>query len=337
MSASLVARAGLTVVAVLAACGPAAAGELPGAPPNSIGVRLLGSSSSAAPDARSHSYIVERAAPGTSIRRQIEITNTTASIASVAVYAAAARVLRGTFLFAPGRTQNALSRWAVMNRRTLHVPPGQSASETVTVKIPRRSASGERFAVVWAEIASRAPTTAGLKLVSRVGVRMYITVGAGGGGSAHDFSIGPLVATRTAAGEPLVTSDITNAGAGGLSLRGSLTLVHGPGGLRAGPYPVALRTPLEAGASRVLRVRLDKQLPLGPWLARIELGSGHSKRTMSASITFPPAALSASGERSSNAWIASRSAIAIGALILLAAAIFASRRRARGRPHDIAA
>ena len=62
---------------------------------------------------------------------------------------------------------------------------------------------------------------------------------------------------------------------------------EGPGGLRAGPFPVKLGAALPPGNSRVVTVRLDKRLPRGPWHAQIRLRSGFLQRGASATLTFP--------------------------------------------------
>ena len=87
------------------------------------------------------SYIVERVAPGTTVRRRIEITNTTSSTADIAIYPAAAD-LRGTFRFASGHGRNELSSWTSASQLVLRLAPGTRAVETVTIVVwsERRSA-----------------------------------------------------------------------------------------------------------------------------------------------------------------------------------------------------
>ena len=56
----------------------------------SIGIRLVDVPADSRDDSRARSYIVDRIAPGATIRRRVEITNTSRSTALVALYPAAA-------------------------------------------------------------------------------------------------------------------------------------------------------------------------------------------------------------------------------------------------------
>src|SRR4029077_12129575 len=125
----------------------------------------------------------------------------------------------------------------------MHLRPGANAFETVTINVPKTASVGERYAVVWAEVSAPAPRAGGVTLVNRVGVRMYCFIGPGGAPPAN-FVIGSLTAQRAASGEPLVLATVHNSGERTLDISGSLTLSAGPGGLRAGPFPVKLGTAL---------------------------------------------------------------------------------------------
>lgn len=80
---------------------------------------------------------------------------------------------------------------------------------------------------------------------------------------------------------------VHNTGGRPLGISGNLSLAAGPGGLRAGPFPVTLGSALAPGDSGSVTVRLDTRLPDGPWLARIQLSSGLIHRASVATITFP--------------------------------------------------
>ena len=179
-----------------------------------IGIRLVDVPTESRGDPLARSYIVDRLAPGTSIQRRVEITNSTRSPAEVAVYPAAANLRRGTFGFAPGHSRNELSNWTSVSRDVLRLPPGSKAFQTVTINVPKDASSGERYAVIWAEVSAPTPTQGGVTLVNRVGVRMYLSVGPGGAPPAN-FTIGSLSAERSKTGEPLVVarSSTTPAGA----------------------------------------------------------------------------------------------------------------------------
>jgi hypothetical protein len=71
------------------------------------------------------SYILDWLAPGTTIQRRIDVSNSTHSDARFAVYPAATGLSRGNFSFASGHSRNELSRWTTVDHSTLHLPPGR--------------------------------------------------------------------------------------------------------------------------------------------------------------------------------------------------------------------
>lgn len=171
----------------------------------------------------------------------------------------------------------------------------------MTVSVPRLASPGERHAVVWAELAAAA--TSGVRLVNRVGIRLYLTVGAGGSAPV-DFAIGRLSAVRSIGGAPVVHTTVRNSGSRTLVIAGSLTLSNGPGGTNAGPFAATLTPALSPGSSAQLRVRLDRRLPLGPWRARLRLHSGTLKREAVATLSFPrvQAVVAAAPAASNGGW-----------------------------------
>jgi hypothetical protein len=279
--------AAITVPASSAGATPPreAAVPLGGADAGGIGIRLVGVPA-AVRDPLAHSYIVGRLEPGTSIRRRVEISNSTGSIANVSVYAAAASLRRGDFAFAPSHSRNELSGWTSVDHAVLRLQPRSSALETLTIETPKNASPGAHYAVVWAEISAPAPTAGGVTLVNRVGVRMYISIGHGSALPAN-FTIGALTAKRSAAGGSRVVAEIRNSGRRTLEVGGYLTLANGPGGLRAGPFPVNLKTALAPKQSELAIVRLDNRLPRGPWHVHLVLSSGRIHREATATIRFP--------------------------------------------------
>jgi hypothetical protein len=254
-----------------------------------IGIRLVGAPAPSSTDPRSRSYIIDHTAPGATLRRRVEISNSTGSAVDVAVYPAAAGLRRGAFGFAPGRARDELSSWATVERDRLHLLPGTSAFETVTIAVPKDASIGQRYAVVWAEVSSRAPAIGGVTLVNRVGVRIYLSIGPGGAPRAN-FDVRSLVAKRSAAGVPFIVARIHNSGGRILNVSGYLTLSKGPGGLRAGPFPVEVAAGLGPGYTEPATVRLDRRLPRGPWRADLRLRSGFVERAAAATIVFPSVA-----------------------------------------------
>lgn len=293
-----------------------------------IGVRLVEVSASSRNDPLARSYIVDRVPPGTTIRRRIEISNTTGLTADVAIYPAAAGVRKGNFGFASGHTRNELSSWTSVTRNALSLPPNTSALETVTIKVPRLASAGERYAVVWAEVSAPTSAAHAVKLVNRVGVRLYLSVGPGGAPPAN-FAIASLSAERSATGAPLVLASVYNTGRRTLTISGTLKLANGPGGLRAGPFAVKLAPTLAPGNSEPATVVLDKRLPRGPWRAQLRLTSGFIERSAVATITFPRAAATTTPARSSHLTLvvsALLALLAVGALALVRSRRLASTR-----------
>ena len=281
----------LSVVAGIMVTATSALAALPQqamASSGSIGVRLLDVPADSPDGSRARSYIVEQVAPGTTVRRRIEISNTTTSAADIAIYPAAAD-LRGTFQFASGHSRNELSSWTSVSELVLRLAPGTKAVETVTIEVPKQASSGERYAVVWAEVSAPAAVAGGVTLVNRVGVRMYVSVGPGGA-PPTTFAISSLTAERSASGKPLVVATVRNSGRRAIDITGNLTLDRGPGGLRAGPFPAMLASALGPNDSARVTVPLGKQLPRGPWRVHLRLKSGLIERVAVATITFPPVA-----------------------------------------------
>ena len=256
------------------------------APPGGIGIRLVALPTGPGSEPLARLYIIDRLAPGTSVRREVEVSNSTRSIADIAVYTAGASLGRDGFTFAPGRVQDQLSSWTSVSRDVLRLRPGTDAVETVTLSGPKDAPSGEKYAVVWAQVSAPSSAHRRLLLVNRVGIRMYISVGLGGT-PPPNFTVGRLAAERSKTGEPFVAVTIHNRGVGPLDISGSLTLSDGPGGVRGGPYPVTLASPLDPGRSEQATAVLGKQLPDGPWKAAISLISGLTVRSATATVTFP--------------------------------------------------
>lgn len=249
--------------------------------PGGIGVRLLDAPAATAEDPRAGLYIIDHLAPGTVIERRIEVTNTTAAPAAIKMYAAAASIDDGAFVGDAGDSPNELSTWNAVRPNTLDLDAGGRANVTVTIAVPSDAASGERYAVVWAEVRSGAAPVSGVEQVNRVGLRQYLSVGPGGPPAA-DFTVDSLTASRSADGGPLVLATVHNTGGRALDMVGELELLDGPGGLRAGPFPASLGSTLAIGESGQVVIPLDEQVPDGPWEAAITLRSGLLERNAQA-------------------------------------------------------
>ena len=326
---------------LLIATGLVAAAAVPGpalaqAPPQTVGIRIVDAPTNRADDPRARQYIVDHLAPGTTITRRVEVSNDTAETQPVQLYAAAASIKDGNFQFGDGRAANDLTSWTTVEPATVSPPAGAKSVATVKIAVPADASPGERYGVVWAELAAAAPPGGGIAAVNRVGVRIYLSVG-GGNEPDSDFSIASFEARRDADGNPVVGATVRNTGGRAVDLSGELRLANGPGGLSAGPFEAKLGTTLGIGQTEPVLVVLDRAVPAGPWDARIVLRSGLTEREATARITFPDAAASSAEP------VATRAAgsgsdgesrllpIVVGIAALLAVALLFSRRLQRRR------
>ena len=174
------------------------------------------------------------------------------------------------------------------------MPAGATRLSKVTIAIPAGVSQGERYAVLWAQLAAAIPPGGGVAAVNRVGIRIYLAVGHGQAPNS-DFAITTLEAHRDAHGVPSVEATVHNTGARALDLSGTLNLAGGPGGLSAGPFAAQLGTTLGIGQTERVRFILDQVVPAGPWDARVVLVSGLTSRQATAKITFPVAVSTSSG------------------------------------------
>jgi hypothetical protein len=274
-----------TAATVASAAAPSAtASSRPAA--GSLGIRLLDVPVATRSNPRAQVYIVDQLAPSAVIHRRIEVSNTTSSAMHVVLYSAAATIANGTFLGAASHTANALSTWTSVRPSTAELPPGGHATAMVTVAVPRGAVSGEQYGVVWAQVQSPPSKAGGVIQISRVGVRIYLSVGPGGA-PASDFAIRSLTAERSHDGEPIVIAAVHNIGGRALDMYGTLRLSGGPGGLSAGPFAASLGTTLGIGDTEPVTIALNSQLPAGPWHAHLTLKSGLLSHSARATITFP--------------------------------------------------
>jgi hypothetical protein len=281
---ALAAAAGAVPCAVGASALPRSAHGAVGT--GSIGLRLLDVPVASAYDPRARQYIVDHLEPGTVIHRRIELWNGTASPLRVAVYPDAARIANGSFIGASGHAVNDLVTWTSVSRPGLEIPAGGYARDTVTIAVPRDAPPGERYGVIWAEVAG--PGTGNITLVTRIGTRVYLSIG-GANAPASNFTVNTLTAQRGADHRAAVEAMVHNTGGRALDLTGTLTLSEAIGGVRstAGPYAVQLGTTLAPGQSEPVRTVVTDPLGDGPWDATIELKSGLVDETYQARITFP--------------------------------------------------
>ncbi|MGJ9403562.1 hypothetical protein [Arthrobacter sp. KK5.5] len=292
-----------------------------------IGLRLLDVPAATQDDPRARSYIVDHLNPGTTIERRIQIANGTDETRDFRLYPSAATVQDNAFSPATGQVHSELTTWTSVDRPALALEPGTSTEVLVTVDVPPDAPEGEQYAVVWAEVRSSNDAAKGIVNASRVGVRVYLSVGPGNGPPA-DFSIDRLTPSRNPDGAPELATTVTNTGGRALDITGSLQLDGGPAGLSAGPNPIDKGTTIAPGDSAPVRVTLPSELPNGPWQATLELKSGLVSHEATATIVFPDAGQGVAVDADEGANPIFVAAVAVGIVLVLAGlALWWLRRR----------
>ncbi len=307
-------------------------------PDPGIGIRLTEAPQNRANDPRARRYIVDHINAGNAISRGIEVSNGTANQVTVALYAAAATLQNGEFTPASGRTANELSGWMKIEPASLTIPPGGKAPARVTITVPADATPGERYAVALVELPP--PPGQGLVgLASRVGVRVYLSVGPGSE-PATDFDLETFTPINKD-GKPGVTIHSCNTGGRALDLGGSLKLANGPAGISAGPFNSQNSSTILPGTCEDLQILLDPQLPRGPWDATATLRSGTREKTSEAKITFPEPGQEASPVEAKETGKTSDSPVIAGGAVALFLAVAAAaglnwRRRSRAKAQPAA-
>jgi hypothetical protein len=296
--------------------------------PSGIGIRLLDVPAVTQDDPRARSYIVDRLAPGTGIHRRIQVQNNSNAAQSVRIYTGAAQIQEGSFVGDNDPAVNELTTWTSVDRPHVDLQPGESADVLVTIDVPADASEAEQYAAVWAEVRNAPAKGTNVVQASRVGMRIYLSVGPGNGAPA-DFRIASITAGRDPNGNPQVSAVVTNTGGRALDMSGDLTLSKGPGGISAGPFGAKKALTLAPGREGTVVTTLDPALPNGPWNAQLHLKSGLVEHEAAASITFPDAGQGETVEPVQEAgfpWIALGAGVA-GLLIAAALLRWWLRRR----------
>lgn len=328
-------RRALAAVLFVMAGAPALAQTTTTAPPADpgIGIRLTEAPKNRENDPRARRYIVDHVNAGATFSRGIEVSNGTDRDVTVVLYAAAATLNNGEFVPASGRTQNDLSGWMKVEPGSLSIPRGGKAAARVTITVPADATAGERYAVALVELPP-APGAGLVGLASRVGVRVYLSVGPGSE-PPTDFDLKTFEPINED-GKPGVSIHSCNTGGRALDLGGSLRLADGPGGISAGPFESSQPATISPGQCENLKILLDPALPRGPWRATASLRSGTREKSAEATITFPepgqkadPVAAKETGKTSDAPLVA---AGAVLLFLAVAAGLFLLWRRRHSTP-----
>ena len=239
-------------------------------------------------DPRARTYAVAHVHPGARFSRRFQVCNGSTAPVTVALYPAAATIGGGSFTVPTGRTGNDLSSWITVDPPTATLAVGQRLIATATFAVPSDAVAGERYAALLAELPPTAGTaaSAGMAVVNRTGVRVYLDVGPGGN-PVSDFSIDTLQATRDSRGVAHVLATVHNTGARALDLHGVLQLTGGPGSQSAGPFPARLGTTIAPHTSEPVDITLGAAIRGGPWTAALALTSGELSRQARGVLSFP--------------------------------------------------
>ena len=286
--------------------------------PGGFGVRLVDVPVSEADNPRALRYIIDYLPTGTVIHRRILIMNQETRRVRFTVYPDAASIANGLFTGDAGDTRNELTGWISVQHPVVTLAPGASAMDTIRIKVPAGATRGEHYAIIWVQqtAKARAANGFGVTEVSRAGVRVYLAVGKGGA-LPTSFAIASLTARRSASGQPLVVAHVDNTGGRAVDLDGSARLARGPGNSSAGPFPAEQIITLAPGQQGNMTFALPKSLPAGSWQVTINLVSGITTCTATATIQFAPLVAARTG-LSELAWIG----IALGVLVLVLAVAF---------------
>ncbi len=298
------------------------------APQGQLGIKLLQVPASEANDPRALEYIIDRLAPGTVIHRKFSVANLGSTPLHVSVYPAAATISNGTFQFAGGHTQNDMTTWVSISRGTLTIAPHRNATLTATVAVPRTAPSGSQYGVIWAQVSSSG--SGNVKLVSRVGIRLYLSIGAGGAPPAN-FTLGTPTASRASAGAPVIHVPVHNTGGLALDVKGTIRLTGGPGGVTAGPFSASTIVTIAPGQSAPDTFKLSSSLPNGPWQATFTMVSGLLTKTVKATLDFSGVTTTAATTRNSFPVVPVAGGVAAVILAIVALFVTRSRRNTRAR------
>ena len=294
-----------------------------------FGIRLLQAPVSERKNPRAQTEIIDSLHPGTTIHRLIGVVNVGTAPVGLRIYAAAAVIRRGQFLPANRQyAQNQLTTWVRVNHPVVLLKPGHSRAVRVTIRVPRHAPEGEQYGIIWAQGSNVMHGRmhghhANITLVNRVGIRIYLAVGPGGG-PPTSFTLGALSGTMARSGAKAASVVVHNTGGRALSVSGKLTLTNKSDGLRAGPF-TATSTIIAPGQSFPVAVALPAKLPTGPWQAAVTLTSGVLSHSEHASLTFTATGSGGGG------FPAKPVAAVVLILLLLAAAMVLVRRSRRGR------
>ncbi|GIG88496.1 hypothetical protein [Plantactinospora endophytica] len=234
--------------------------------------------------------LAAHARPGDVVDRWIEVVNPSRLRQHVTVYPAGATIRNDTFSYAEGRTGNELSRWTRVPSSTFRLEPRAKKPVRIRLTVPASAAPGERYAVIWAQIAAAAPKSpkrAGkAPPARRTGLRVYLNVGTGAEPQPA-FEIVGMRAEQTARGVPVVVAQVRNTGPRALDPHGTLRLSTASSPAALGPFTALGGVTIAPQSSGSMTVPLYGRLPAGPWNAELAVADGAVLRESKATLSLP--------------------------------------------------
>jgi hypothetical protein len=266
-----------------ASLAPAAAPKSLTAGPGGIGIRMVDVPADQVKNPRARAYIIDHLKPGTTIKRRVEVSNTSSSRQSISLYPSGASIVKDTFTGFPGTTPDELSSWIKVSPKSVKLGAHSTHLALVTIAVPKNAVKGERYAAVWAQVSRAATGNSNVGMVSRVGIRIYLDVGPGGD-PPSDFQVTGISMEPPSGPWPVLTATVDNTGQRALDMTGSLSMTRN--NIKAGPFKLEEGVTIPPGQSAPVRVIINEDLPDGTWNASLALASGTIKHTVKASVTL---------------------------------------------------
>lgn len=238
----------------------------------------------ASAEARDRSYVVRTVQPGDEFTDRLLAVNLTDAPLELDV-APVDATITADGQFAPGATAEADGRWVAVAPNRVRVPARGTMPVDVRIRVPADAAAGDHIAAVVAQKAGGPTGSGNVRLVQRVGVRVYLTVQSSGessrtGGLVRSFEIKDLRWTHG-------TFEIDVQNTGDLLVEPLGTLTISRGGLDATTDVPVLGT-VPPHELRTFKVPSPRQLEPGNYDARIRLrlvqGGGEQEKTLAFTV-----------------------------------------------------
>lgn len=233
-------------------------------------------------DPRAPFYVVDHVHPGDRLTRRLRLGNTTAGPLVVSLYASSADIDGGSFRFGEGRATNELTSWTRVRPREVHLRAQGRADATLVVEVPEDARPGERYGVVWAEVAP----SDGSEVVNRVGVRMYLSVGEGAA-PRSSVRIDDVTPRRDDSGRAVLDVRTSNVGGRAFDAIGEVMLEEeGAGGSRR-VGPAHFGGTSAPGTRSTAAATWEGDVPAGPWRATVTVTANGVRERATAVVRFP--------------------------------------------------